>query len=123
MHEPILLIHIISQIEDAIQRIERRFKKIQKSDDFTDSEDGLDRLDSIAMMLIAIGENVKNLDKHSSGELLSRYPEIHWPGVKGVRDILAHDYFNIDPEEIFSICKDDLQPLKHVLLKMKEDLL
>jgi len=41
--------------------------------------------------------------------------------VKGVRDILAHDYFNIDAEEIYSICMNDLGPLKLALRKMREE--
>jgi uncharacterized protein with HEPN domain len=48
---------------------------------------------------------------------------IHWPGVKGVRDMLAHDYFNIDSEEIYNICMNDLESLKRVLRQMREDTL
>ncbi len=73
------------------------------------------------MMLISIGENIKNLDKISKGVILSQYEEIYWPGVKGVRDILAHDYFNIDPEEIFAICKKDLAKLKEVIQKIRDE--
>lgn len=29
----------------------------------------------------------------------------------GVRDIIAHHYFNIDAEEIFEIIRDELSPL------------
>ena len=75
------------------------------------------------MMLIAIGENIKRLDKITAGKLLAHYPEIHWPGVKGVRDILAHDYFNIDSEEIYNICMNDMESLKRVLRQMREDTL
>ncbi|NQE52726.1 hypothetical protein C5S29_03965, partial [ANME-1 cluster archaeon GoMg3.2] len=36
----------------------------------------------------------------------------------GVRDILSHQYFNIDAEEIYYICKDDLQPLRKAVREM-----
>jgi hypothetical protein len=36
---------------------------IRSPDDFLNSNDGLDRMDGIAMMLIAIGENIKKIDK------------------------------------------------------------
>lgn len=116
MYDKTLVVLILKQIEEAISRIERRFSIIKNPDDFLRNEEGLDRLDSIAMMLITIGESIKNIDKISEGKILSNYPEIHWPGVKGVRDILAHDYFNIDPEEIFGICSKDIEPLKKVIL-------
>ena len=119
MYDRDLVRDMASQIEEAIQRVERRFEGIMCADDFIKNDEGVDRLDAIAMMLIAIGETFKNIDKTTGGEVLSRYPEIHWPGVKGVRDILAHDYFNIDPDEIFEICSKDLVPLKDVVLKIK----
>jgi hypothetical protein len=59
----------------ATHTVERRFAPITTAADFIASEDGLDRLDAICMQLIAIGESVKNLDKLTNGELLSRYPE------------------------------------------------
>jgi len=45
------------QIDEALQRIKRRFSGINSPDDFLDSDRGLDMLDAIGMMLIAIGEN------------------------------------------------------------------
>lgn len=53
-------------------------------------------LDAISMMLIAIGENFKTIDKDTDGKLITQKdPDIQWTGVKGVRDILAHQYFNM----------------------------
>lgn len=123
MYDEPLIGEILDEIAVAIGRIERRFTNISCPDDFIQTDTGLDRLDAIAMMLIAIGENIKRIDKVTAGSLLARYPEIHWPGVKGVRDILAHDYFNIDPEEIYAICVKDLEPLKRVLTRMREEAL
>lgn len=72
-------------------------------------------------MLISIGETIKKIDKTTEGELLGRFPEIHWPGVKGTRDIIAHDYFGIDHQEIYNICVNDIGPLKRAFEKMRED--
>jgi uncharacterized protein with HEPN domain len=121
MYDRSLVLEQIAEVEEAIRRIERRFQGVLSPDDFTAGDEGLDRLDAIAMMLIAIGENIKKIDKTTQGRLLERFPEIHWPGVKGTRDILAHDYFGIDPEEIYGICVNDLAPLKRALHKMREE--
>ncbi|MCG8342307.1 MAG: DUF86 domain-containing protein [Chlorobiales bacterium] len=40
----------------------------------------------------------------------------YWSGVKGIRDVLSHQYFNIDAEEIFRICSRDLPDL-HLAVK------
>ena len=58
-------------------------------------------VDGIAMMLIAIGENFKAIDTETERKFLTQhFPDIHWPGVKGVRNVLSHQYFNIDTEDI-----------------------
>jgi uncharacterized protein with HEPN domain len=121
MYDRELVNDLIEQVEEAIRRIERRFEGIASATDFIANDEGLDRLDGIAMMLIAIGENVKKIDKFTNGDLFAQYPEIQWPGVKGTRDILAHDYFGIDHEEIYAICRSDLGPLKSVLRKIRDE--
>ena len=75
------------------------------------------------MMLIAISENIRRLDRLMAESLANRYPEIPWSEIKGIRNILAHDYFDIDPEEIYRICREDLEILKRVLGKIRHDLL
>ena len=118
-----LLFELLLELEEAVRRIERRFTQIQKADDFIADDDGLDRLDGISMMLIAISENIRRLDRLMGESLANRYPEIPWSEIKGIRNILAHDYFDIDPEEIYRICREDLEILKRVLGKIRHDLL
>lgn len=66
---------------------------------------GMEKLDAACMVLMAIGESIKNLDKLTEKELLPTYPSIDWKGLMGVRDIIAHRYFQIDSEAVFSIIK------------------
>ena len=73
-----LIREIINQILTATGRIERRFAAIEKAEDFLSTDEGLDKLDAICMMLIAIGENLKNLDKVTDGKLLCKYAEVDW---------------------------------------------
>lgn len=122
MFDADLTAEILSQILVAAGRIERRFAAIRQPGDFLESEDGRDRLDGIAMMLIAIGESLKNLDKLAGDTFLKRYPEVDWKGAKGLRDILSHDYFNINAEAVFAICRDDIPLLAATVEKMKRDL-
>lgn len=120
--EVLLIIDLINEINESIRRIKRRFEGIKCPEDFFIDDEGLDRLDGIAMMLISIGENVKRIDKVSQQSLLVRYPQVPWTGVMGVRDILAHDYFNIDAEEVFSICSRDIDTLQITIEDVKKDL-
>jgi len=102
---------ILSTLEDiqfSLELIKKRSETIKVSDDFLKDDIGLERLDSISMRLIAIGEGFKNIDKLSDKTILVNYPNIPWKEVKGIRDILSHHYFDLNSEIIFDICKDDL---------------
>lgn len=99
------------QIRGALQRIERRFAKVATPDDFIETEEGQDLLDAIAMMLIAVGEGLKWLDHETNGNIFEPYSDVNWRGAKGVRDVLAHRYFDIDPEQVFGMCQRQLPGL------------
>ena len=114
-----LVLDILSSILTAIERIERRFQGIEDADDFVSSDEGIDRLDGIAMMLIAIGEQTKRLDTATDQQLDDLYPEVDWRGVKGIRDILSHHYFSADAEIIFDVCQNKMGELKRVILQMR----
>lgn len=116
------VLDILQQTHEAILRIARRSEPIAKVEDFTNSEEGIEKLDGICMLIIAIGESLKNIDKMTNNELLPKYPEIDWKGVKGMRDIVTHHYFDIDAEEIFWVCKHQIKPLSNTIAKIIEDL-
>ena len=115
---------ILSTLEDiifSIELIQKRFSNITSSDNFLDNEDGLEKLDSISMRLVAIGEGFKNIDKLSDKMLLAKYPSIDWKGVKGIRDVLSHHYFDLDAETIFNICDTYLSELLLVTQQMDKE--
>ncbi len=122
MYDKELVQDILNQILDATQKVITRFTPIQTVEDFTNSPEGMEKLDSICMQLMAIGESLKNIDKITNRTLLAKYPEIDWTGVKGLRDIITHQYFDIDAEEIFFVCKEHIPPLSKSIKKIIDDI-
>lgn len=122
MFDTALVREILSKILIAVDRVESRSAVIHHPDDFLVSPAGLEKLDSICMMLIAIGESLKNLDKVTKGQLLARYPEVDWQGAKGARDILAHHYFDVNAEAIFGICRKHIPGLRSAIEDMLHEL-
>jgi uncharacterized protein with HEPN domain len=123
MHNDRLLI-LHSTLEDIItslKLIQQRFQSIKSADDFLKDEYGLEKLDSISMRLIAIGEGFKNVDKLTDFQLLEKYPQIPWKQVKGVRDILSHHYFDLDAETIFEICANEIDGLLSVTMTILDE--
>lgn len=123
MHNDQFLI-LRSTLEDivtSLKLIQQRFQSIKVADDFLKDEHGLEKLDSISMRLIAIGEGFKNVDKLTDYQLLEKYPQIPWKQVKGIRDILSHHYFDLDAETIFEICANEIDGLLSVTMTILDE--
>ena len=114
--------HTLSKIELAISRLQERTAAIKTVDDFLLSPSGMEKLDAACMVLIAIGESVKNLDKLTEGALLPTYPAIPWKRVMGMRDVIAHHYFDVDAEVVFGVITKEIAPLKTAIETFKEQL-
>lgn len=53
-------------------------------------------------------------------EVRSRYPDIEWKKISGLRDILIHEYFGIDANIIWDILKNKLPRLEEQVKKILE---
>lgn len=122
MYDREMVAEILEQVLDACGTVQQRFLPVKEVSDFTNTLEGMEKLDAICMVIIAIGESLKKVDKITNNELLSRYPEVDWKGAKGMRDIISHHYFDIDAEEIFWVCSRQIQPLAQVIKKILNDL-
>lgn len=122
MCKSLMTLHILELIKNSLLEVEKRSERITEPNDFLISETGVILMDSICMKLSAIGESIKNLDKITNRELLSKYSEIPWKNVMGVRDFIVHHYFEVDADVIFEICKNDVPVLISVINRMIDDL-
>ncbi len=118
MHKEKLVKEILSQIEEAIETIKSRFEPVNSVDYFLDTSYGKEKLDSICMLFIAIGESLKNIDKLTDKKLLNQYTQIDWKAIKGMRDVLSHHYFDINAEAVYDVCTEDLDTLHMVIKEM-----
>jgi len=116
VHNRELVKEILSQIDKSIDTIKYRFQEVDSIDYFLDSPKGQEKLDSICMQFIAIGESLKKVDKLTNNSLLKQYPNIEWKAIKGLRDILSHHYFDLNAEAIYNVCNEELEPL-HLTIK------
>jgi uncharacterized protein with HEPN domain len=122
MSEKELIYTDLVRIENTILHILERTKDITSVDDFLLSPHGVDMLDVACVRLEAIGETVKKINKRDEGKLLIEYSSIPWKKIMRIRDIIAHHYFDIDVEIVYSIIKDDLIPLLQIIRQIKDSL-
>lgn len=104
-HDRLLL---LTPLREALERIERKAKPLLADPSLLDQEEGQDRLDVICMQFLAAGEALKRLEKLEPGLLASRFPDIDRKGAMGFRDVIAHQYFDLDAEQVLLICQDAL---------------
>ena len=61
MYDELILLEVLKQTSEAAQKVIKRFETVTSVDYFTDSPEGMEKLDAICMVIIAIGESLKNL--------------------------------------------------------------
>lgn len=122
MYDKELAIEILNQILQASLTVISRFERISGVSDFTDTPAGIEKMDSVCMQLIVIGEAIKKLDKITEGLLLSRYLDVDWRKAAGMRDILTHHYADIDPNAVFYTCRDKIPVLSKTIRRIIADI-
>ena len=122
MHDKELLYYSLKRIASTIERIINNSQAIDDSQYYVLSPAGMERLESTCMLLLAIGESIKGIDKMTQKQLLPNYPEVDWKGAMGIRDIIAHHYFDIDESIVFDVVKNKLPGMLETINKMIEEL-
>ena len=67
--------------------------------------------DAILRNLQVLCESTQRIDELYR----QRHPEIEWKSIAGMRNVLVHDYFEVDFETVWQIVERDLSPLKQAM--------
>ncbi|MHB1252489.1 MAG: HepT-like ribonuclease domain-containing protein [Acidimicrobiales bacterium] len=97
----------LADIVDAITAIRSHLTR-------GDLSDGL-IFDAVRLRLMEIGEAVKLLDPR----LLASEPDIRWSDAAGMRDWLAHHYFDTSRAIVEATIEEDLPPLEAAVLQLE----
>lgn len=76
------------------------------------------RFDAVLMNFIVIGEMAARISEDTKN--LAR--QIPWSEIKGFRNIIAHNYFGVDPEEVCDIINNHLPELCSQICQLIETL-
>jgi len=121
MRDKTLIIETLEQVEQVIENLLESTAGLSDINELLKSADGMLRLNGICMCFIVIGEEIKRIDRYTNEQLLQNYPSIPWKNIKGMRDRIAHGYFEIDTDVVFDALKNDIPPLLTVIKQMKKD--
>jgi uncharacterized protein with HEPN domain len=96
---------LINQLLLTIERI------FEYSSDFSNPDDFVadyKTFDATLMNFVALGETVSKISEY----FRDNHNNIEWRKIYAFRNIIAHDYFGIDEEEVFEIIKKHLPKLQ-----------
>lgn len=104
----------LQDIMDSVNAVEEFIKGIEYEDFKKDRK----TIFAIIRGIEVIGEASKNIPK----TIRSKYPEIPWKDMTGMRDKLIHEYFGVDIDTLWKTIQQDLPQLKILVLKVMEEL-
>ncbi|HEV7347823.1 DUF86 domain-containing protein [Telluribacter sp.] len=102
-------------ILEACTKIQHFVEGVEDFDRFYEDEK---TFDAVLMNFIIIGETVSKLTLDLK-ESRSRIP---WARYKGFRNIVAHNYFGVNPEEVWQIIQGSIPTLKGEIENILQDI-
>jgi uncharacterized protein with HEPN domain len=115
------LLLVITPLRKALERIQRKAEPLLANPNLLETEEGEDLLDVICMQFLASGDALKRLDKLRPGLLSESFPQIDWKGAMGFRDVIAHQYFDLDAEQVLLICKEALPAVLEAVRSLEKN--
>lgn len=116
-----LIAHIIQQMIASCDLIMIWNKDVSDANEYPVSPVGMEKMAASCMLIEAIGEGVKKIEKIAPGYLSEKSPSTQWKQIMGLRDHIAHGYFNLDADIIFDVVKNEIPMLKETLSKINSD--
>lgn len=88
---------------------------VEDTAEWIDSPLGMQKLAANCMLIEAIGEAVKKVEKRAGAAFLNQRPEIPWRDIMSMRNHIAHGYFELDDAYVLSVIQNDLVPLREAI--------
>ena len=104
---------LLEDILSSIEIIEGQMKDADESK----FKESIPFQDAVIRRLSIIGEVSKNVTK----ELKDKHRDINWKNIAGMRDLIVHEYFDMDLDLVWNTIKIDLPVLKKTVTEMLKE--
>lgn len=94
------------RLEDIAESLSLIFEYVAGMDFVSWSKDRK-TIDAVVRNLEVVGEAATHIPE----EIQERYPAIPWNSMKGMRNVLIHEYFGVDTDVLWQTIQDDLPAL------------
>lgn len=107
---------------EEIDLIEKMSAGIKSPQDFGQSITGMTVFRACGMSIQYITENFIKIRNKVAADFFSSYKQVPWKAVFGMRNVIAHEYTDIDDEAVFNTIHNDMPVLKETAEKILVDL-
>jgi len=104
------------RIEDILEAAGRISRYTEGKDLASFMADDLTR-DAVSRCFGIIGEATTHVPK----EVIAAHPEIPWAEMRGMRNIVVHEYFGVTDETLWKTAREDLPTIIEPLRKLLAD--
>lgn len=101
------------RLEDIVESLDLISEYVQDMDYNSWTKDRK-TIDAVIRNIEIIGEAAT----HIPDDIQEKNPDIPWYQMKGMRNILIHEYFGVDVDVLWKTVRDDLPPLKEKIQKI-----
>lgn len=91
-----------------------RIEKYTRGSTFNEFANNTQKIDAVVRNLSIIGEAVKNIPK----EIKSKYHDVPWREIMGMRNKVVHEYFDVDEDILWKTIKEDMPIFKKQISKL-----
>jgi len=98
-------------LEHIAEAIERATGYLQPLQDLEALQENQQIQDAVVRNIEIIGEAVNKI-YNLAPEFVNRHPELPWARMRGMRNVVIHEYFFVDLKIVWTTVKDDLPRLK-----------
>lgn len=115
----------LESIEDTIFQLTEWNMNIFDADEYYRSQNGMQLLAANCTLITAIGEGVNRIDRVLPDFLSVNFPNVPWRAIVGMRNHIAHGYFELDGDLIHEAVSQDipslLQPIQQAIMLLKNN--
>jgi len=98
-------------LEHVAQAIQRATEYIERFDSVNAFRQSQRDQDAVIRNIEIIGEAARKIQQHAP-EFVTTHPDLPWVEMRGMRNKMIHDYFDVDINVVWGTVKDDLPRLK-----------
>jgi len=105
----------LEDIASTISQLSLWNVNVHSAEDYYTSQSGMQLLAANCMLITAIGEGINRCLRIMPTFLTEEFPDVPWHAIIGMRNHIAHGYFELDADLVFEAVKNDIPPLGQII--------